>query len=143
LKAVLAVERLRADGGTNTMDGLHAAYGFTRGRGTGRAPAPVVVDPKWKAGGADVLYRTGGADTVYLLTDGKPNMGAVPEPVGILDAVRKINAVRRVRVHVIGVGAPGRGIDPPDPAWCRRLAEENGGTFKNLIRGGAGAVATP
>ncbi len=135
LKAIEAVEKLRAGGGTNTMDGLHCAFGFLeREAAKGRSPAPVVLEAKRKADTPAVLLRLGGADTVYLLTDGRPNQGAVPDPARILEEVRKINEVRRVRLHVIGVGEADEGVDPPDPDWCGRLAHQNGGTFKNLIR---------
>jgi Mg-chelatase subunit ChlD len=146
LKAVEAVEKLRADGATNTMDGLHIAFGFLgREPVKGQPPAPVALDAKRKVDEPAVLLRLNGADTVFLLTDGKPNRGAVPEPPRILDEVRKINEVRRVRIHVVGVGESDRGVDPPDPEWCRRLAEENGGTYRNLIRtrAVATALATP
>ena len=135
VRAIEAVEKLRADGGTNTMDGLHCAFGFLgRDPVPGQPPAPVALDSKRRADEPATLLRLNGADTVYLLTDGKPNRGAVPEPPRILEEVRKINEVRRVRVHVIGVGEADQGVDPPDPEWCRRLAQDNGGDFKNLIR---------
>jgi hypothetical protein len=35
-----------------------------------------------------------------------------------------------VALHTIGVGQPGVGVDPPDPAFLMRLAEENGGQCK-------------
>jgi Mg-chelatase subunit ChlD len=143
LRAIETVEKLRADGGTNTMDALYAAYAFL-GRETakGRPPAPVARDSKRKEDDVAAALRMNGVDTVYLLTDGKPNSGAVHDPAHILEEVRKVNDIRRVRVHVVGVGEAEQGVDPPDPEWCRRLAQESGGTFKNLIRTRAGAVAS-
>ncbi|MFI5403341.1 MAG: VWA domain-containing protein [Planctomycetota bacterium] len=65
------------------------------------------------------------ADAIYLLTDGAPTdaKGALEDPERTLQAVREWNALRRVAIHTIGIGAE------HNSALLRQLAEENGGTY--------------
>jgi hypothetical protein len=63
------------------------------------------------AGGLDgPLPPAGGADTVFLLTDGKPTAGGVVASERILDAVTRWNRASRVIVHCVGVGAHDAGL---------------------------------
>jgi Mg-chelatase subunit ChlD len=59
------------------------------------------------------------ADTIYLITDGKPTLG---EPAWIQRKVREKNEAGKVVIHVIQVGAD-------DSRFCEDLAGENGGEF--------------
>jgi hypothetical protein len=80
------------------------------------------------AGGMDADYG-GGADTIFLLTDGSPTTpeGETAYPDGsretdrVLEAAREWNPAGRVTIHCIGVG------DTIDRRFLERLAKENGG----------------
>ncbi len=84
------------------------------------------------ASGVDERY--GGADTVFLLTDGAPTTpeGKPRHPDGsdeaerVLAAVRDWNAGRRVELHCIGVG------HDVNTSFLSRLARENGGRFVHV-----------
>ena len=63
------------------------------------------------AGGLDgPLPPAGGADTVFLLTDGKPTAGGVVATDRIVDAVVRWNRAARVTVHCVGVGTHDAGL---------------------------------
>jgi len=65
------------------------------------------------------------ADAIYLLTDGAPTdaKGQLEDPERTLEAAREWNALRRVAIHTIGIGAD------HNSAFLRQLAAENGGTY--------------
>jgi uncharacterized protein YegL len=65
------------------------------------------------------------ADAIYLLTDGAPTdaKGATEDPERTLQAAREWNALGRVAIHTIGIGAE------HNSAFLRQLATENGGTY--------------
>jgi hypothetical protein len=69
------------------------------------------------------------ADAIYLLTDGAPTdaKGALEDPERTLQAVREWNALRRVAIHTIGIGAE------HNSALLRQLATENGGTYYAVV----------
>lgn len=75
-----------AAGETNLHDALREAF-----RLAGAADGP------WPAGGA--------ADTVFLLTDGKPTAGGVRDRDRLVDAVRRWHRLTRATLHAVGVGA--------------------------------------
>ncbi|MBL9085507.1 MAG: VWA domain-containing protein [Planctomycetia bacterium] len=68
------------------------------------------------------LPPAGGADTVFLLTDGKPTAGGVVATDRILDAVVRWNRAARVTVHCVGVGAHDAGL-------LRTLSSLTGGQY--------------
>jgi HEAT repeat protein len=61
-------------------------------------------------------------DTIYLLSDGDPTAGQVVDPTLILERMAKLNRVRKVQIHCISIGKAS--------GFMRRLAEQNGGTYK-------------
>jgi len=68
----------------------------------------------------------GEADTVFFLSDGRPTAGPYVEPEDILREVRKLNELRKVVIHTIGIGEF-------DASFMLRLAQENGpGQFTDL-----------
>ena len=74
-------------------------------------------------GGRDIRY--GGADTIFLLSDGSPTKpdGTLDSTEKIILAVREWNAGGRVVLHTIGIGkAHNRG-------FMQVLAAENGGQY--------------
>lgn len=100
----------RAYGATNIHDALQRAFAIS----------------------ANSITR---ADTIYFMTDGVPNRGAVIEPAGILEAVRRWNADERVIVHAIHVVGPMATSEYPKEKiqeardFMKRLARENSGVY--------------
>jgi len=90
-------------GATNIFDALMRAFAMA-GRGS-----------------HDDAYAVG-VDTIFLLTDGQPTAGAVVQTGAILDEVRRINRLRRIKIHCIGIG-------DTDANFLRTLAAESGGTY--------------
>ena len=82
-----------------------------------------------------------GADTIFFLTDGSPTWSHTMKGAGVgthiftngtksyLDEIcgdfLKQNAIRKVKVHTIGIG-------PHDRDLLGRLAKENRGVYKDL-----------
>ena len=60
---------------------------------------------------------------VILLTDGRNNTGALGPA-----AVARAAATLGIRIHTVGIGAPG-GEEPLDESLLRQVAEEGGGRF--------------
>ena len=92
-------------GATNIYDALELAF---------RISAPGTKDK----------YYDQSADTILFLSDGGPTAGRTTEPEEILAAVRDWNKVKKVVVHVIGIGQQ---IYKP---LLTKLAEENWGEFR-------------
>ncbi len=69
------------------------------------------------------------ADAIYLLTDGAPTdaKGRTEDPERTLEAAREWNALRRVAIHTIGIGAE------HNSALLRQLAEEHGGDYYAVV----------
>ena len=103
-EAVEFVEAMRADGNTNICDALAAAFEYAG------------------MGAKDKHYDVG-ADTIFLLSDGKPNRGAITDPRAILAEVRRINELKRMKIHAVGVGKD------HDASFMRELTESSGGTY--------------
>ncbi|MCK6458983.1 MAG: VWA domain-containing protein, partial [Planctomycetes bacterium] len=101
-----AIVRMGAEGQTNIYEALDLALRLAG------------VHPEEPPGPAK-------ADAIYLLTDGAPTdaKGALEDPDRTLQAAREWNALRRVAIHTIGIGAD------HNSAFLRQLAAENGGTY--------------
>jgi HEAT repeat protein len=97
------IDATPADGNTNIFDALEKAFALA-GRGSFDKPYDVTVD------------------TIFLMTDGKPNRGRIVEPETILDEVRRLNSLRRIKIHCIGIG-------DHDKKFMETLARENGGAY--------------
>lgn len=104
-KAQKWVEELGPGGATNIHDAMESAFALA-GRGS-----------------SDKYYEST-VDTIYLLTDGQPTLtNGKDNPERILQLVRRLNPLKRVTVHTIGLG---KGIDDK---FLSRLASENHGVF--------------
>ncbi len=108
-EALKYIDSLAPLGATNIFDSLEKAFGIGMG-GPG-----AVQDARYAS--ADT------ADTIFLLSDGAPNKGRITAPDGILEEVRKMNRLRRIVIHTIGVGK-----DENRP-FMKALADQNGGTY--------------
>ena len=123
-EALLWVEKMPADGGTNIGDALETAFKMMgAGLQKDRTEAPAY-------------------DTVFFMTDGKPTVGKVTDTRQILGTVRRVNEGRKVRIHVVGMGGHGKPAggsplggaggnkdkeDDLDVAFLEALAAQNGG----------------
>ncbi len=104
-KAQKWVSELGPGGATNIHDAMESAFGIA-GRGS-----------------SDKYYDSS-VDTIFLLTDGQPFLPSGRDnPERTLQLVRRLNPLKRVIVHAIGLG---KGVDDN---FLRRLAEENKGVF--------------
>jgi hypothetical protein len=82
-------------------------------------------------GGATITYEglmAGLADprvdTIYLLTDGQPVGGALPNPGDILREIGRVNSVRHVVINCISVGR--------DSNFLKNLAAQNHGKYARV-----------
>lgn len=101
--AATILGRLRAGGGTNVFDALlHILEGSQAGYGE------------------MTVKKT---DEVFVLSDGEPSVGQLINPTEILEAVREINNLRKIRINTVFAGN-GEGLE-----FMKKLAGENGGIF--------------
>ncbi|MDZ7817024.1 MAG: VWA domain-containing protein [Planctomycetota bacterium] len=103
--AIKWVESLRPSGQTNVYDAIVEAFG------------------RMNPGGKVNTRYKGGPDTIFVLSDGLPNAGTIPNAPEILEAVKEMNKIRQVTIHTIGVGKMTKMFLEP-------LAKQNNGTFK-------------
>ncbi|MBI2920809.1 MAG: FHA domain-containing protein [Planctomycetes bacterium] len=123
IDAIKRIKTQAAWGGTNIFDALEKAFGIIDDhKKTQKKPA---APPP--GGGTEAKKA---AYSIFLVTDGKHNTGRFPDPEEFLREIKKLNSDGRAIINTIGVGQPGVGVDPPDPAFLGRLAEENGGECK-------------
>lgn len=66
-------------------------------------------------------------DTIYFLSDGRPSVGKLIEPLEILAEVRKHNELYRIVIHAIAIG-------DFQKAFLQQLASQNGGVFVDMGR---------
>jgi HEAT repeat protein len=104
-QAVAFAEKLEPDAGTNIHDALEKAFELA-GAGPNKA---------------DANFKDG-VDTIFFMTDGMPTVGKSTDGVKIADLVKKWNAIRRIRIHCVGVGTHAEDL-------LKRLADESGGTY--------------
>ncbi|GEM_PF-2062956 len=71
----------------------------------------------------DKFYKAA-YDTLYFLSDGAPTWGRTTDTKEILAAVRKTNALRRIRIHTIVFGNERNNL-----TFMKALAAQNGGRF--------------
>ena len=133
MAAITAIERLSPSGRTNIYDALEAAYKMVGSAGMAKNEPKRVATGGGKGSPSESIS---GADTIFLLTDGNPNIGKIPDSQGIIDAVRKLNETRKIKINTIAVGVPDP--DNPDPmskgdtpntSLMSQLAGITGGTF--------------
>ncbi len=98
------VAKVEANGATNIYDPLVKAFELA-GRGS-----------------KDKDYQVA-LDTIFFLSDGQPNRGRVTNPQDIVREIRRLNRLKRVQIHTIGVG---RGHNA---GFMKSLADLSGGTY--------------
>jgi uncharacterized protein with von Willebrand factor type A (vWA) domain len=91
--AIAYLEKLESGGGTNMSDALEESFGIP-----------------------DV-------QTLFVLSDGAPNAGKIPNSNDILEALVNWNSVRKIKIHTIGLG------EDCDKEFMKKMAADNGGQF--------------
>lgn len=126
--AIAFVRDIQAKGSTNIYDPLKAALELQGSVPAGGKGAAAPRAPAGKPGMTTALTAPvlGGADTIYLLSDGLPTAGSIKKPEKILEKVGEDNKVLKITVHTIGVGMK-KGKAGGD--FLKKLAENTGGTF--------------
>jgi len=130
LDAIQAADKIVAAGGTNIWDAVELAYKMLEASLPKQAVSPVILDRK-----ANYATSTNGVDTIFLMTDGKPNQGRIYVPDDILSELRKVNRLRKVTIHTICVGdipPTGPTPDSPDPVFLKKISEQNNGDFVHI-----------
>ncbi|MEK7867435.1 MAG: HEAT repeat domain-containing protein [Planctomycetota bacterium] len=107
--AIAYIEKLEPTSATNIFDSLEMAFNMAM-NGHGNV---VYSDQNYKKS----------VDTIYLMSDGAPNMGQITDPTEILAKIREMNRLRKIIIHSIGVGR-----DQVE-SFMKSLAEENGGKY--------------
>lgn len=72
-------------------------------------------------GALEHAFRYIGADTIFIVSDGMPSAGRYRSARGVIEAVRRLGAGRRMAVHTISVGMASRLLE--------QLAVENRGRY--------------
>ena len=130
LDAIQTADRVIAAGNTNIWDAVEIAYKMLEAAQAKQAVSPVVLDRR-----ANYATSTNGVDTIFLMTDGKPNQGRIGTPDEILSELKKVNRLRKVTIHTICVGdipPTGPTKDSPDPVFLKKMADQNFGDFVHI-----------
>jgi hypothetical protein len=75
-------------------------------------------------GALEETFKDQKVDTIYLLSDGAPTLGAYVQPEDILTAVAKLNNLRKVKINTIGFN-----LQPEEIRLMEELANQNYGVF--------------
>jgi hypothetical protein len=120
-------------GRTNIYDPLEKGLMF--------APAGAGADkfPKGAAGPRPTIatgdkVEKGYADTVFLLSDGLPNTGQIPDPDGIIAKIKEMNRTRKVTINTIGVFATGDSEAEPGGRLLKQLSDDSGGVHTSTVK---------
>lgn len=130
LDALQTADKIAASGGTNIWDAVEMGFKMIEMAQPKSVVNPVVLDKK-----INYATATNGVDTVFLMTDGRPNAGRIAAPEDILAELKKVNRLRKVTVHTICVGdVPPGGATPdsPDPVFLKKIADQNNGEFVHI-----------
>lgn len=111
------VKALQPLGATNIFDPMEKAMGMQAGgkkKPDGKQSTTTKIDD-------------GSADTIFLLTDGKPNNGQITDPAAIRDKIKELNQFKKITINAIAV--TGTDFTEADAEFLKAMAEENFGTF--------------
>lgn len=104
------IDSVEPEGGTNIFDPLEKALQFAET-------------------GPDGKLKKDSVDTIYLLSDGLPNSGQVPDPEQIRQRVRELNKIKKVAINTIFVGNKAAADFDQGCEFMKNLASENNGQF--------------
>jgi hypothetical protein len=126
-EALQATEKVVASGGTNIWDALELGFKMIETAQPKAGAGPIAIDKK-----VNYATATGGIDTMFLMSDGRPTVGRIATTDDVIAELKKVNRIRKVTIHTVCVGdvVPGTAIeDRPDPAFMKRVADQNNGDF--------------
>ncbi|MAG58816.1 MAG: hypothetical protein CMJ83_21210 [Planctomycetes bacterium] len=103
-KAIKWVDSIEHRGFTNIFDPLERAFQLA-GRGTHDKAYGVLLD------------------TIFFLSDGLANRGRIIAPTEILKQIERMNQLKKVKIHTIGIGKN------HDPRLMKGLADLTGGVY--------------
>jgi Ca-activated chloride channel family protein len=103
-KAIDWVKSIEAVGSTNIFDPLERAFELA-GRGTHDKAYGLLLD------------------TIYFMSDGLANRGRIIAANDILKEVSRMNTLKKVKIHAIGIGPD------HDVGLMRGIADLSGGTY--------------
>ena len=130
LDAIQTADKIAASGGTNIWDAVELGFKMLEAAQTKSAVNPITLDRK-----ANYATSTNGVDTMFLMTDGKPNTGRINTTDDILAELKKVNRLRKVTVHTICVGdvpPGGATLDSVDPVFLKKIADLSSGEFVHI-----------
>jgi uncharacterized protein YegL len=130
MEAIQATDKVVASGGTNIWDALELAFRMIESAQVKPGSSPVAIDKK-----VNYATATNGVDTMFLMSDGRPTMGRIATTDDVIFELRKVNRLRKVTIHTVCMGdrPPGTAIvDGPDPAFLKRIADQNNGDFVQI-----------
>ncbi len=102
--AIAYLNKLHSGGATNIYGSLEEAFDLA-GEGATDDKKPL------------------GVETIFLLSDGSPTVGAIRTGAGIIAKAKEWNPNKRVVIHTIGLG------EDCDKVFMKKLAEDNRGQF--------------
>lgn len=102
--AVLMIENLSSGGGTNFYGGLEEAF---------KLAGPGSLD-------SNKLLKV---DAIFMLSDGAPSTGKITSTQKILEEIKKMNPLKKVKVNAIGLGKD------KDADFMEKLATQNSGQY--------------
>ncbi len=135
-EAIEAIESEKPVGATSTYDALELAYQL----GEKKKGKKKVIQVNKKG---DYIKELGGADTIFLLSDGVPTFGKIIKRPEILTEIRKIHQIRKIKINTIALGGPNDSSIPaevpanqrlPDLKFLRELANITGGACVDRTR---------
>jgi hypothetical protein len=130
MEAIQATDKVIPSGGTNIWDALELAFRMIEPAAAKPGTGPVAIDKK-----VNYATATNGVDTMFLMSDGRPTVGRIATTDDLVFELRKVNRLRKVTIHTICMGdrVPGSAIiDGPDPAFLKRIADQNSGDFVQI-----------
>lgn len=118
--AIAYLKSKEPEGATNIFDPMEKAFEIA-GALIQKSPKKPKKRPKGVASG-DPADKGALIDTIFLLSDGEPNAGRIPQANDILPAIADLNENLNVVINTIYVGK--------DPShFMQKLAEDNHGTY--------------
>lgn len=130
------IDSLDPAGRTNIYDPLERGLMFAPG-GMAGEKAPKAAPGPGKTVATGDRSEKGYADTVFLLSDGLPNTGQIPDPDGIIAKVKELNRTRKVTVNTIGVFAANGRESEGGGRLMKQLADDSGGIYTSAGKAAA------
>jgi hypothetical protein len=127
-QAFAFIDALGPEGRTNIFDPLEKGLSFAP-LGAGMEKLPKGAPPVGKTVATGDRAEKGTADTVFLLSDGLPNTGQVPDPDGIISRIKDLNRTRKVKINTVGVFSSRDRDAEGGLRLLQQLAQDSGGAF--------------